>query len=51
MIQCQAAGKVRARLPVAADDLIPLIAHAWAVRAHARSDGVPSALQAALLAS
>ncbi len=51
MIQCQAAEEVRAPLPVAADDLIPLIAHAWGWRTHARSDGVPPALQAALLAS
>jgi hypothetical protein len=51
MIQCQAAEEVRARLPVAADDLIPLIAPRGRWRAHARSDGVPPALQAALLAS
>jgi hypothetical protein len=31
MIQRQAAGEVRARLPVAPDDSMPLIAHAWAV--------------------
>jgi hypothetical protein len=31
MIQCQAAEQVRARLPVAADDSIPLIARAWVV--------------------
>jgi hypothetical protein len=31
MIQCQAAEEVRARLPVAANDSIPLIARAWAV--------------------
>ncbi len=31
MIQRQAAGEVRARLPVAPDDSMPLIAYAWAV--------------------
>jgi hypothetical protein len=60
MIQCRAAEEVGAQLPVAADDSIPLIARAWGGgghtcvgrwRAHARSDSVLPALQAALLAS
>jgi hypothetical protein len=43
--------EVGARLPVAADDSIPLIARVWAVEAHARRDGVLPALPAALLVS